>query len=371
MNDPEQDFAIVGDGQFWRWFSQPKQRVYATSDFSDAIAQVQSLSQTAPVTFAIDYEASISNAYPDLQRGGCVDAMAWGQVERLSLAQVVERLPTPASSWSWALNWTPEVWRRQIQVLKEYLEAGDCYQGNLTLRGHGECDATPAALWHALLSRQPVPYGALMPWGEGAAISLSPELLWRVSGGRIECQPMKGTIGLGASPDETQTLADWLRSDPKNRAENLMILDLIRNDLGQIAKPGSVQVPESFEVKPFATLQQMVSTVTAELATSNFSDWVRALMPYGSITGAPKKRSVEVLSELEDTPRGLYTGSCGFVQGDESVANVAIRTATLQQGRLVFGVGGGITLDSQADDEWEEALLKTRFIQPPKAVLTR
>ncbi len=359
-----QEYAIVGDGQAWRWFSDPVDRIQAKADFSDAVDRIQQARQSGPVTFAIDYEASVALAYPELPQSGCIDAIRWGSMETLSLSQVLSRLPEPATDWHWSLELEPQQWAEKIARLRAYLEAGDCYQGNLTIRGQGQCAQGAAQLWHALMLRQPVPYAALMPWNGGSAISLSPELLWHVQGDQIHCQPMKGTVGLGDTQAEAHELAQWLAADPKNRAENLMILDLIRNDLGRIAAPGSVSVPESFQVRQFQTLQQMVSTVRAQLTEHNFGAWVRALMPYGSITGAPKKRSVQVLAELEDSPRGLYTGSCGFVTPDESVANVAIRTATLSDQVLKFGVGGGITVDSDAAEEWAEVLLKTRFIQP-------
>ena len=358
-------FAVLGDAKQWRWFSHPLERIKAASNtpLADTWNQIQSASECHPVTFTIDYETSVSGFLGGSKRG--LEAVVWDKYETLSDSELFSRLPDPAKQWSWELECDASTWVERIGQLKAYLEAGDCYQGNLTIRGRGHCDATPEALWRALIERQRVPYAALMPWQGGAAISLSPELLWSVADNKIECQPMKGTIGLGQSPAQTQELAQWLSQDPKNRAENLMILDLIRNDLGRIAQPGSVSVPESFVVRRYQTLQQMVSTVTAQLSTARLADWAEALMPYGSITGAPKKRAIEVLERLELSPRGLYTGSCGFIYRGESVANVAIRTATLQEGVLEFGVGGGITLDSDPMDEWQEVQLKTRFISPP------
>ena len=357
-------FAVLGDAEQWRWFSHPLERIKADSSapLADAWDRIQSASERHPVTFAIDYETSISGFLGGAHRG--LEAIVWEKYETLTDPELLARLPDSANQWDWELECDASAWVERIGQLKAYLEAGDCYQGNLTIRGRGRCDAAPEALWRALIERQRVPYAALMPWKDGAAISLSPELLWSVTGNKIECQPMKGTIGLGQSAAQTQELAQWLSQDPKNRAENLMILDLIRNDLGRIAQPGSVSVPESFVVRRYQTLQQMVSTVTAHLSTLRLADWAEALMPYGSITGAPKKRAIEVLDQLELSPRGLYTGSCGFIHRGESMANVAIRTATLQNGILEFGVGGGITLDSDPMEEWQEVQLKTRFIAP-------
>ena len=358
-------FAVLGDAEQWRWFSHPLERINADAyePLADTWERIQSASERYPVTFAIDYETSVSGFLGGSHRG--LEAIVWEKYETLSDPELLARLPDPADQWNWELECDASTWVERIGQLKAYLEAGDCYQGNLTIRGRGHCDARPEALWRALIERQRVPYASLMPWKDGAAISLSPELLWSVADSEIECQPMKGTIGLGQSAAHTQELAQWLSQDPKNRAENLMILDLIRNDLGRIARPGSVSVPESFVVRRYQTLQQMVSTVTAQLSTLRLADWAEALMPYGSITGAPKKRAIEVLDQLELSPRGLYTGSCGFIHRGQSMANVAIRTATLQKGVLEFGVGGGITLDSDPMDEWQEVQLKTRFISPP------
>ena len=358
-------FAIQGDGTHWCWFSQPLQSFSNTESTQACWNQIQEASQHHPVTFAVDYETSIAHAYQQSADPDGIQAIAWESMERLTLEQVLQRLPAAATLWSWSLEMTPQQWTERIGLLQEYLKAGDCYQGNLTLRGRGRCDDSAASLFSALIQRQASPYAAFMPWQGGHALSLSPELLWRVEQGRMECQPMKGTVGLGASEQASGELAQWLASDTKNRAENLMILDLIRNDLGRIAQAGSVKVPSSFEVRRYETLQQMVSTVTAQLNETSLSTWCSALMPYGSITGAPKKRAIEILEQLEMSPRGLYTGSCGYVYQGQSVANVAIRTATLIDGALEFGVGGGITLDSEAMDEWREVLLKARFIQTP------
>lgn len=361
-------FAVMGDGQGWLYFSQPSEQLVSTGPLDQVLDTLQDRSQHTPVTFSIDYESSIAHAYPDLAAGQGIHATCWGQIERLSLTELLDRLPSPAMTWSWELEYGPDAWAERIEALQAYLAAGDCYQGNLTLQGRGRCDSSAAGLFHALLRRQPSPYSAFMPWRGGHAVSLSPELLWRIQGTQIQCEPMKGTVALGQTDTETNRLADWLQNDQKNRAENLMILDLIRNDLGRVAQPGSVKVPESFAIRRYETLQQMVSTVQAQLAVPHLSDWVRALMPFGSITGAPKKRAIEILRELEPSARGLYTGSCGYLYQGESIANVAIRTATLTDGELAFGVGGGITLDSTAHEEWQEVLLKTRFIQPPTAL---
>jgi len=234
-----------------------------------------------------------------------------------------------------------------------------------------------------LRARQPVPYGALvvLPGAQGvpgrAILSLSPELFLRHSRGQIEARPMKGTApACGDAPEDAKRSAA-LAADEKNRAENLMIVDLLRNDLGRIATPGSVKVPKLFEVTRFASVLQMTSTVTATLPqTASFTDVLRALYPCGSITGAPKHRTMQLIGALETSPRGLYTGAIGWLDAREDdpealgdfCLSVAIRTLELdapdagglRRGRL--GVGAGIVLDSKAEEERDECKLKARFL---------
>ncbi|WP_353192246.1 bifunctional anthranilate synthase component I family protein/class IV aminotransferase [Pandoraea pnomenusa] len=270
-----------------------------------------------------------------------------------------------------------------IARIHEWLAQGECYQINYTYRLNFDAFGSPVALYRRLRARQPVPYGALvmLPGAADVAgraiLSLSPELFLRHSHGQIEARPMKGTAPAcgDAAIDARRSAA--LAADEKNRAENLMIVDLLRNDLGRIATPGSVKVPKLFEVTRFASVLQMTSTVTAALpSTVTFADAIRALYPCGSITGAPKHRTMQLIGELETSPRGLYTGAIGWLDArtDDPQAlgdfclSVAIRTLELEapaasglrRGRL--GVGAGIVLDSKAAEERDECKLKARFL---------
>ena len=270
-----------------------------------------------------------------------------------------------------------------IQRIRDYIAAGDTYQVNYTYRLHFDAFGSIFALYQRLRARQPVPYGALIGFEDGRAVlSLSPELFVRKEGDVLTARPMKGTApaalpgATAAAADDAQALdaenarrAAALAADPKNRAENLMIVDLLRNDVGRVAATGSVEVPKLFEVTRFSSVLQMTSTVQARLRDgATLQDIFTALYPCGSITGAPKKRTMEIIAELEPEPRGIYTGAIGWFAPDgDFCLNVPIRTLTLQapdngvrQG--VMGVGAGIVYDSDPHEEFAECQLKARFL---------
>lgn len=266
--------------------------------------------------------------------------------------------------------WDSEDYRAAFERLRVYIGAGDTYQVNLTFPMQARARGNPEALFSALAMRQPVAHGALVDLGVGPVVlSRSPELFFRTTAsGAIETLPMKGTVARGLNDAEDAARRDWLRRDPKNRAENLMIVDLLRNDIARISEVGSVRVPELFSVQSFATVHQMVSRVTAQLLPdTGLAEVLRALFPCGSITGAPKHRAMQIIRELEDTPRGIYCGAIGWMAPDgASSFNVAIRTLSLfEGGRVRLNVGGGVVWDSTAPSEYEEALLKARYAKVP------
>jgi para-aminobenzoate synthetase/4-amino-4-deoxychorismate lyase len=262
--------------------------------------------------------------------------------------------------------------------IHDYIEAGDTYQVNYTYRLRFDAFGSPLALYRRLRARQPVPYGALVALPDGGAVlSLSPELFVRHQGGQLTARPMKGTAPAAApgQTGENARRAAALAADPKNRAENLMIVDLLRNDIGRIAATGTVQVPALFEVQRYSSVLQMTSTVRATLRDgAGLADIFQALYPCGSITGAPKRRTMEIIGELEPAARGLYTGAIGWFEPPPAGAavgdfcmSVPIRTLALQApaggvraGEM--GVGAGIVYDSDAADEYAECQLKARFL---------
>ena len=269
-----------------------------------------------------------------------------------------------------------------LDRIHDYIAAGDTYQVNYTYRLRFDAFGAPAALYARLRARQPVPYGALVMLPDGGALlSLSPELFVRHAQGELTARPMKGTAPAARADQEEENTrrAQALAQDPKNRAENLMIVDLLRNDIGRIADTGTVRVPALFDVKRYSSVLQMTSTVQARLRQdASLADIFQALYPCGSITGAPKRRTMEIIAELEPAARGVYTGAIGWFDPPAAGAthtvgdfcmSVPIRTLALQPRdaatgtrRGEMGVGAGIVHDSVADEEFAECRLKARFL---------
>lgn len=247
----------------------------------------------------------------------------------------------------------------------DYLRAGDAYQINLTFPVDFRYDGDPLALYAALRASQPVSHGGIVAIVSATILSVSPELFLEVEAGRATTRPMKGTASRRDEPAADRAAMAELHADPKQRAENLMIVDLLRNDLGRISVLGSVEVPSLFSVETYPTLHTLTSTVTSRLQPGlSLEGLVRAVFPCGSITGAPKLRAMQIIRELEDGPRDVYTGAIGAIAPNGDLRfNVAIRTATVfPDGAGRYGVGGGIVADSDAASEYAECLLKARVL---------
>ena len=253
---------------------------------------------------------------------------------------------------------TRDAFEQAIAGVQEALQAGDSYQINYTFRLAFDVFGSAVGLYRRLRERQPVRYGALIALPDGRdVLSCSPELFIQREGHVLKARPMKGTAPRSADPE-------WLRLDPKNRAENVMIVDLLRNDMSRVAVTGSVKVPHLFSVEAYKSVWQMTSTVEARLRpNTTFADILRALLPCGSITGAPKHKTMQLIDALESTPRGIYTGAIGWLDKRRDFClSVPIRTLELARGRGRMGIGAGIVLDSIAADEFEECQLKARFL---------
>lgn len=247
----------------------------------------------------------------------------------------------------------------------DYLRAGDAYQVNLTFPVRFRYEGDTLALYSALRASQPVAHGGIVAMGAATLLSVSPELFVETQGGRATTRPMKGTVARGADAAGDAAAMAALRADPKQRAENLMIVDLLRNDLGRVSEIGSVAVPKLFSVETYPTLHTLTSEVTSRLRPGlSAGDLISAMFPCGSVTGAPKLRAMEIIRELEAWPRDAYTGSIGAIAPNGDLRfNVAIRTATLLPGgEGVYGVGGGIVVDSDAASEFAECRLKARVL---------
>ena len=277
-------------------------------------------------------------------------------------------------------GWVPDTDRAtydaNIVAIREAIARGDTYQVNYTLRLNTSVSSDPRAWYEALAAQSHGRFNAFLDLGEQQILSLSPELFFAWDGAQLMARPMKGTLSRAALPASESESMTWQASDDaesqalvnseKNRAENLMIVDLLRNDLSRVAVTGSVAVPKLFSLETYPTVHHMTSTVTATTRDGvTLEDIFCALFPCGSITGAPKIKTTEIIASLEDSPRGVYCGTIGYITPDQrAVFNVPIRTITMdsQRGLAQCGVGGGITWDSTAGEEYAEALTKSRFL---------
>ncbi len=288
------------------------------------------------------------------------------------LAELSETAPSPhappETNLKVAASLSEPQFADRIEAVHEWIRAGDVYQLNFTFPLNLRTADKPAALYANLRARQPVEYGALIHWQPDQYIlSFSPELFFRIDQAgttrHIVTRPMKGTAPRGRTNAEDAQIAERLRNDEKNRSENVMIVDLLRNDLGRLCNFGSVTVEDLFAVERYPTLWQMTSTIAGALrADVGYHDIFRALFPCGSVTGAPKVRAMQLLAQLEATPRSVYTGAIGFFAREQTVFNVAIRTLQVDEENARMGVGSGIVIDSNASDEYRECLLKAEFL---------
>ncbi|EKN67890.1 aminodeoxychorismate synthase component I [Schinkia azotoformans] len=268
-------------------------------------------------------------------------------------------------------QWQPSIsmddYQTAISAIKQFIASGDTYQVNYTIRLTSQFQGDDIALFEKLKKAQSSNYCAYINTGEHSIISASPELFFHLKEDRIITRPMKGTAKRGNSITEDEAIAKWLYHSEKNRAENVMIVDLLRNDLGMIAESGSVHVPKLFEIERYPTVHQMTSTITAKVSeNTTLVDIFKALFPCGSITGAPKIRTMEIIKDLESTPREVYCGAIGFITPHkEAIFNVPIRTVVIEQGsgEAIYGVGGGVTWDSTVEGEYNEILEKASFLE--------
>lgn len=251
----------------------------------------------------------------------------------------------------------------RIEQAKHGISEGDFYEINLSHQMSGDFSGDPLALYHQMKTIGPVPFGAFIQTDGWSLCCQSPERFLRKEGSAVFSQPIKGTSERGQNEREDEDLKDRLLSSAKEQAENLMIVDLVRNDLSRIAKSGSVNVPELFNIESFGTVHQMVSTITAEAKVKDSVEILKACFPMGSMTGAPKISAMKAIEELEDYRRGIYSGAIGYIAPDGDFDfNVVIRTAIIQQQNLYYSVGGAITGDSDPQKEWEETLVKARAL---------
>lgn len=253
-------------------------------------------------------------------------------------------------------NFTPATYRSAFETVQQYLHEGDCYQVNLAQRYSAAATGDAYSAYLALRSISPAPYSSFLDWPQAQILCASPERFLRVQHGEVQTRPIKGTRPRSADAAEDARLADDLRRHPKDRAENLMIVDLLRNDLGKSCEPGSVQTTRMFEVESYANVHHLVSTIEGRLRRGKSAlDLLRDCFPGGSITGAPKQRAMEIIEQLEPDRRGLYCGAIGYIGHDGDMdTNIVIRTLVYSGGEIRCWAGGGIVADSTCEAEFQE-----------------
>ncbi|MBO8155782.1 MAG: aminodeoxychorismate synthase component I [Bacillaceae bacterium] len=292
--------------------------------------------------------------------------LLWFGVFKQPLEEIGPIKEGPFSVSEWKPDTSFDEYHKAITAIKRAIEQGETYQVNYTVRLHADFDGDDYAFYQRLAKNQSANYSAYLNTGRFRILSASPELFFRKDGNVVITRPMKGTAPRGRWFEEDRDLADWLYHSEKNRAENVMIVDLIRNDLGRMALPGTVCVPHLFDIETYPTVHQMTSTVQAQVKPDiTIDELFAALFPCGSITGAPKIRTMDYIASLEKSPREVYCGAIGYITPTgEAVFNVPIRTAIIdkEQNKAIYGVGGGITWDSSVDGEYEEVFTKAKLL---------
>ncbi|MGO1247663.1 MAG: aminodeoxychorismate synthase component I [Oceanisphaera sp.] len=291
--------------------------------------------------------------------------LSWWQAQQ-ALAQVHFKLTS-----QWQANQSQQQYIERFNRVQNYLRAGDCYQINLTLRFNSQFSGDTWQAYRQLSEHNQAPFSAFLQLPNSTLLSLSPERFIALEGRRVETKPIKGTRPRGATQEQDQALANELASAPKDRAENVMIVDLLRNDIGRVCVPGSVKVPSLFAIESFAAVHHLVSTITGELAEGlTGADLLAATFPGGSITGAPKVRAMEIIEELETHRRHAYCGSIGYISAHGRMdTSITIRTLVAEQHRLYCWAGGGVVADSTAEAEYQELFDKLGKILPVLAAL--
>lgn len=363
-------FALLRDGEAWRLYSNPVKILLPADSESlqQSLARVEDhVSAGGEAVGLLSYEAGYA-LEPRLQRllPRSRPQLGWFALYDGSALQQDIAFPSDSGRSllrTSRLSINRKRYYAKIAAIRRFIEAGDVYQINFTTRVNLRSILRAWDLFATLFTRHPAPYAAFVNTGAEQIVSLSPEMFFELDNGRIVVRPMKGTAPRGKLLEDDILAAGQLRASEKNRAENVMIVDLMRNDLGRICRAGSVRTTSLFDVERYPSVWQMTSTIEGKLKTGcDFESIVRALFPSGSVTGAPKIRAMELIAQLEGSSRGAYTGAIGYFAREHARFNVAIRTIELRGKNGVMGVGGGITHDSSAAAEWDECRWKAAFL---------
>ena len=362
-------------GARWRRFSRPA-RVVSTHEASEvrrALLDVEEATRGGLYAAGfVSYEAAAAFGLPARTGRLALPLVCFGLYESDSVEELSR---FPAAGIATTGDWQPSIdhaaYLRAIAAIKQRIEAGDTYQINFTFRLTALFSGEPSALMRNLYAAQAGRWSAYLDTGRFVICSASPELFLARERNRLECLPMKGTAARGWWPAQDAARGKELQASEKNRAENVMIVDMVRNDLGRVAAAGSVQAASLFDVERYPLQWQMTSRVVADAPGVPLDRLFEAMFPSGSVTGAPKHSAMGIIRELESTPRGIYTGAIGCLSPDgRAHFNVAIRTAVVdrERGTVEFGVGSGVVWDSIDRDEYEECLLKARMVTGSSAV---
>lgn len=354
-----------------RYFSEPLDVITAfkKNDIADAFELIEKHRQSGRYlagffAYELGYllepslEARLkSSDSPLLQIGVFKDPPKPAPAELLYRAEPIDLTLAP--------DWTLDDYKKRFEIVKKFIELGHVYQTNLTFPMRGQTHYSAAELYAGLRRRQPGRYGGIVQLGAAQIVSFSPELFFEKTDELMRMRPMKGTRRRLDDDASDKASLKEMQAEPKSMAENLMIVDLLRNDLSRLCQPGSVNVPELFSLETYPTLHQMTSQVEGRLSGhQSWHDIFKGLFPCGSVTGAPKIRAMELIAELEDPARGAYCGAIGYITPENNACfNVAIRTLQLDNGKVRYDVGSGVVLDSEAEDEYRECLLKSNILK--------
>ncbi len=361
---------ILQDREGSRWLQFRKPHVIITTNEIDEVME-----QLATIERMVNEQGLFAAGFISYEASPAFDsALVVRQPSSLpiiwfGLYDCPEEIAAPSTSGTYNLgSWQPSVTKAQYDQaffqIKDLIAAGRTYQVNYTLRLRSRFTGSPWALFQDLVQAQESDYAAYLDLGSVAICSASPEMFFELDGTRLTARPMKGTAPRGRTLDEDNQLVDWLYHSEKNRAENVMIVDMIRNDIGRVSETGTVSVPRLFDIERYPTLLQMTSTVTGR-SEAGVADIMAALFPCASITGAPKVSTMQHIAALESAPRGIYTGCIGYIApGRRAQFNVAIRTVLIdkRRGTAEYGVGGGIVWGSEVEGEYEECQTKARIL---------
>jgi para-aminobenzoate synthetase/4-amino-4-deoxychorismate lyase len=362
---------VIHDAESKQWlrFQQPYQIVRAER-LDEVLPQWKLVNQMISehklyAAGFISYEAS--SAFDSVLHTHSVSSfpLLWfGLYSKPEVIQLPDLFLSDAYAWNWYPSVSREEYDSAIATVKKHIFRGETYQVNYTMRLNAPFSGSPWELFLKLVRGQQANYAAYVDIDDFAICSASPELFFRLSGNKLISRPMKGTAARGCTLAEDQATAEWLHNSVKNRAENVMIVDMIRNDMGRVADMGSVRVSSLFDVERYPTVWQMTSTVEATTSVS-LCEIMAALFPCASITGAPKPRTMQIITSLETTPRHIYTGCIGFISPERQAQfNVAIRTVLIDKKTSLaeYGVGGGIIWDSVSSDEYRECQIKAEVL---------